>query len=65
MVKRKPVKLFCKHFSEVEIELRRNTKAVSQAPASNWHVTVPQSLHPNQNKSHQRYDSEEQANNNH
>jgi len=65
LVKRKPVKLIGKHFPEVEIELRRKIMVVSQAPASKWHVTVPQSLHPNQNKSHQRHDSQEQANYNH
>jgi hypothetical protein len=65
MVKRKPVKLFGKHFPEVEIELCRKIMVVSQAPALKWHVTVPQLLHPTQNKSHQRHDSQEQANYNH
>jgi hypothetical protein len=44
LVKRKPVKLIGKHFPEVEIELRRKIMVVSQAPASKWRVTVPQSL---------------------
>jgi hypothetical protein len=61
-VQNKPVKLIGKHFPEVEIELRRKIMVVSQAPASKWRVTVPQSLHPTQKKSHQRHDSQEQAN---
>jgi hypothetical protein len=66
MVKRKPVKLIGKHFSEVEIELRRKIMVVSQTPASKWHVTVPQSsLHPTQNQPHQGHDSQDQTNYNH
>jgi hypothetical protein len=56
LVKRKPGSLFCKHFAEVEIELRRKIMVVFHAPAQK-NGTLPSRNHCTQAKANRTKDT--------